>query len=383
MDSAEKKKMLRVLIAGAGIAGPALAFWLSRLGHTCTIVERSSELRSHGQQIDIRMQGLEAVERMGLLEDVRKIVVDQPAVQFVDAQGKCCAKFPGFDQGFVTETEVMRGDLCNLLVEKTKDTTEYRFGLSVVSFQNKKDGVTVTFSDDTSDTYDMLVAADGQGSRIRRSLLLEDEPDCARSLGVNIAFFTISRQPGDSNIASVYVAPGKRAMVTRFHSATHGQGYFFSMSRTEELKKSQRMDVALQKELWASIFRGGQKRFKTITKCLLPMVAYKPPFSQMPAGSQTDWSPKCFARTTSTHNRLRRSGPRRGPRAGSCAWAIPAIARPPSLVWAPVWPWWVHTFSLAKYPSHQTDWTWPFPHTRGYCGRSLKGRSEYLPGFQA
>ena len=37
--------MANILISGAGIAGPTLAFWLSRAGHVVTIVERASDLR--------------------------------------------------------------------------------------------------------------------------------------------------------------------------------------------------------------------------------------------------------------------------------------------------------------------------------------------------
>ncbi|CAF1227936.1 unnamed protein product, partial [Adineta steineri] len=48
-----------VLIAGAGIAGPILAFWLSRAGMRSVVVERAPELRTAGQTIDIRGVGFE------------------------------------------------------------------------------------------------------------------------------------------------------------------------------------------------------------------------------------------------------------------------------------------------------------------------------------
>lgn len=58
---------LRVLIVGAGIAGPALVFWLHRLGHACTILERWDTLRVGGQQIDIRCQGIDLIKHMGII----------------------------------------------------------------------------------------------------------------------------------------------------------------------------------------------------------------------------------------------------------------------------------------------------------------------------
>ena len=43
-----------VLVSGASIAGPTLAFWLSRFGFEVTVVERAPELRLGGQNIDVR-----------------------------------------------------------------------------------------------------------------------------------------------------------------------------------------------------------------------------------------------------------------------------------------------------------------------------------------
>jgi flavin-dependent dehydrogenase len=45
---------MKVLIVGGGIAGPALAHWLSRIGANITLVERSSQKRTSGQQLDCK-----------------------------------------------------------------------------------------------------------------------------------------------------------------------------------------------------------------------------------------------------------------------------------------------------------------------------------------
>ncbi|KZM71350.1 hypothetical protein AWN90_00810 [Nocardia terpenica] len=43
-----------VLISGASVAGPALAYWLRRYGYAVTVVERASALRAGGQAIDFK-----------------------------------------------------------------------------------------------------------------------------------------------------------------------------------------------------------------------------------------------------------------------------------------------------------------------------------------
>ncbi|HVT10227.1 MAG TPA: hypothetical protein VHO67_22360 [Polyangia bacterium] len=57
---------MRILISGAGIAGPCLAFWLRRHGFRPTIVERAPRLRTGGYVIDFWGAGFEIAERMGL-----------------------------------------------------------------------------------------------------------------------------------------------------------------------------------------------------------------------------------------------------------------------------------------------------------------------------
>src|SRR3954471_3328794 len=42
------------LIAGAGIAGPSLAYWLDRTGWTVTVVERAPARREGAQAVDFR-----------------------------------------------------------------------------------------------------------------------------------------------------------------------------------------------------------------------------------------------------------------------------------------------------------------------------------------
>ena len=53
---------LEVLISGAGIAGCTLAYWLTRNGHSVTVVERSGSLRSSGSPVDVRGPAVDVAE---------------------------------------------------------------------------------------------------------------------------------------------------------------------------------------------------------------------------------------------------------------------------------------------------------------------------------
>src|SRR5262249_50428801 len=65
--------VMRVLISGAGIAGPTLAYWLLHYGFEPTIVERAPSLRTGGYFIDFWGTGFEIAERMGLVPELLEL----------------------------------------------------------------------------------------------------------------------------------------------------------------------------------------------------------------------------------------------------------------------------------------------------------------------
>lgn len=250
---------LNILICGGGIAGPAAAYWLSKLGHTCTIVERHPELRAHGQQIDIREQGVTVARRMGILDEVRRRAVDEEGTGFVDARGRMVAFFgrSGSEehQSFTSEFEIMRGELCRILFEATSDRVEYRYGVTVDGFDPVGSRVRVTFSDGQAAEYDLLIGADGQGSRVRRTMSPDDS---YRAFGVFCCYFNLPRNAHDEHSRFLLCSPGKRrVMATRWHSKDLGQGYLMTMSHADEMRKAlQSQDSLVQRDLFARVFRG-------------------------------------------------------------------------------------------------------------------------------
>lgn len=291
----QKPMAMKIIIAGAGIAGPSLALLLSRQGHHCTIIERFPGLRANGQQIDIRKEGIEAAKRMGIFEEVKKHVVEERGMQFVNSQGKQTACFPKMDpkdgqQGFSSEYEIMRGDLCKILYDATKDDVQYRFGLTITEYENHEDRVKVTLSDGSVEDCDVLVGADGQSSRIRKMMLQDEPPEVnkTRDLGLYVAYFTIPRRDDSSDFGTVYTADKRRQILTRYHSKTHGQAYFGTMENGEEVMAVLKEDTTKQKELFAKIFKDAGWQVETLIE---DMMASEDFFCQSTTQIQTTiWS---------------------------------------------------------------------------------------------
>ncbi|MHC3814227.1 FAD-dependent monooxygenase [Streptomyces sp. DT9] len=253
------KRSLRLLVAGGGVAGQALAFWLTRGGHEVTVVERFPALRASGAQVDLRGQGIDAVARMGLLEEVRGQLVDEAGVAFVDSRGKPKATIMANTSGkgrqtLTSEYEIMRGDLVRILHEATKGDAEYVFGKGVDGFDQDADRVTAHFSDGTSGDFDLLIGADGQGSRTRRALLPEGFDPYWR-VGIHMAYWFVPRIASDTNIRDTYMVPGGRQIMRRSHNATETQAYFVVREESAEASAIHRAPVGEQQKFWAGRFR--------------------------------------------------------------------------------------------------------------------------------
>ena len=177
-----------VLISGASVAGPALAFWLGRYGFHPTIVERAPAVRPGGYAVDFRGASVRVLERMGLLSEVQRRQTRIGAITIVDRNNKKVASMPdGFTSG---ELEILRGDLAGIFHEATRETTEYIFDDSIASMKESEAGVDVVFERGGQRRFDLVVGADGLHSKVR-SLAFGEEANFVRYLGYYVSIFTI------------------------------------------------------------------------------------------------------------------------------------------------------------------------------------------------
>jgi 2-polyprenyl-6-methoxyphenol hydroxylase-like FAD-dependent oxidoreductase len=122
---------LNILINGGGIAGPCLAFWLTRQGHVATITEQARQLRTGGQAVDFRGPSLVVLEKMGLLDQVRASATQMGPLVLVDERGKEIARLPA--EVISGELEIFWGDLARILYEAVREDVDYRFGVRVTA----------------------------------------------------------------------------------------------------------------------------------------------------------------------------------------------------------------------------------------------------------
>lgn len=85
---------MRIVVSGAGIGGPILAYWLGKAGISVIVVERANRLRKEGQTVDIRDEGVTIMKWMGIEEEVRKVTTKEAGLKFVDSKNQTWTSFP-------------------------------------------------------------------------------------------------------------------------------------------------------------------------------------------------------------------------------------------------------------------------------------------------
>jgi 2-polyprenyl-6-methoxyphenol hydroxylase-like FAD-dependent oxidoreductase len=183
----------RVLVSGAGIAGPALAYWLQRFGFQATLVERAATLRPGGQAIDVRGAAVKVLKNMGLCEASNARRTQMRGGSALDADGNEIWRseersFSGgrFDSG---DIELFRDDLVRLLYEAAQGAPEYLWDDSISALEQSADAVRVSFARGKSREFELLVGADGLHSNVRR-LAFGDEAPYLQSFGIGLAIFS-------------------------------------------------------------------------------------------------------------------------------------------------------------------------------------------------
>jgi 2-polyprenyl-6-methoxyphenol hydroxylase-like FAD-dependent oxidoreductase len=242
----------RVLICGAGIAGPALAYWLAERGFAVTVVERAAELREAGYKVDVRGAGTEVLRRMGLLAACQAADTGMRQITYVTKGGRPIAALPAslLMGRRNDDLEIMRWDLSRLIHDATAADVEYVFDDSITGLAEGPGGVDVTFEKGAPRRFDYVAGADGLHSLTRR-LAMGEVP--LRHLGAYLSIFTVPNTLGVEREEIMFFRPGRLIFAYAMSPAEPARvGLTFASPERDH----DRRDVAAQKAMARAAFTG-------------------------------------------------------------------------------------------------------------------------------
>lgn len=247
----------RILVSGASIAGPTIAYWLDRFGFDVTVIERADTVRSGGYPIDLRGPAVEVGDRMGILPGLKEAHIHAKRITFLLADGSIAGTIrPEEITGGVEnrDIELPRGDLTELLYGLTRDgSVRYVFNESIASLDDDGAGVTVTFESGATEKYDVVIGADGLHSNTRRLIFGPEEP-FINYLGYCYNGFTMPNFLELSHESLTYTVPGRYAVLSAVKDSPTLHAFLIFAS--EEPPFSRHQDPESQRRLVAEKFDG-------------------------------------------------------------------------------------------------------------------------------
>lgn len=251
---------MKILISGGGFAGMTAAYWLKQYGMTPIVVERSGSERTGGYAIDYFATAYDVGERMGIIPQLAAQPIDADFLGFVDSNGENIARL-----SMMSIRKAFRGKYLPLmhrtieeaLYHSVRDNVEFRFNTTVSAVEQFADSVSVTLSDGTTESFDLLIGADGVHSRVRE-LVFGLEQDYAHFMGYHFALYPLPNQYNLPKAWLNYNEPGRQ--VGAYPDRVPGETVVFLTWRAEDTPippRSERL-AHLRKIYDGTAWLGGQ-----------------------------------------------------------------------------------------------------------------------------
>lgn len=200
-----ESQVARVLVVGGGITGSVVALALAQRGVSVVLVEIRPAWTGIGHGITIQGNALKTFQSVGILDELMTKAVPFDNFRIRNAaDGAVIAEMPTPHTGgedLPSTMGALRSDLADILARAvTTAGVDVRLETTVTEIDDLGDSVTVTLTDGSVETVDLLVGADGIRSQVRGMIGITDQP---RPVGMGI-WRVVAPRPAAMDCAEVY-----------------------------------------------------------------------------------------------------------------------------------------------------------------------------------
>lgn len=202
---------MKILIVGAGVAGLSLAGFCEKLGIEYKIVEKQLDQSHHGYSLGLWSNARKMLEKLDLAHNLDK---EGTIIRFLDIRtgaGKLLRKInlSYFSLNYGGYLMVERARLIDWLSSKVS-TKKMVFGQTVKGITQNTNSVSVTFSNDITEDYDLVVGADGISSQVRQ--LVFSELEYRKFINWRVWYAWIDKKNIEPHTVTEYIEPNEYAI---------------------------------------------------------------------------------------------------------------------------------------------------------------------------
>ncbi|MEX0813207.1 MAG: NAD(P)/FAD-dependent oxidoreductase [Chitinophagales bacterium] len=170
----------KIAITGAGLVGSLWTLFLGQKGYAVDVFERRPDMRKKGADsgrsinLALSRRGLKALEKVGLLEEVKKMAIPMHGRLIHELDGSTHLQPYGREGEFINS--ISRGGLNKLLVENAEKLENVNFHFEQPCEGFDKDNLQLLVDGKSLD-YDLVFGTDGAFSAIRSTMQRTDRFD--------------------------------------------------------------------------------------------------------------------------------------------------------------------------------------------------------------
>ncbi|MEY2931031.1 MAG: hypothetical protein RL033_1780, partial [Pseudomonadota bacterium] len=240
---------MNVLISGASVAGPVLAYWLHRYGFQPTLVERSPTARkTGGHAVDLFRPAMDIVERMGVLPIIQQRSTGTERLTMLREGSNRAVEVDLLHVMAALSDrhlEIMRDELSEVLLDALGGRVETLYGNSIRQLRQDDEGVEVELEHGAARRFDLVIGADGLHSNVRR-LVFGPESEFSHFIGAYLAVMTLPNYLQLDNRALLYNAPRRMVGIYSARNLPDARAVF--LWRTDRPLDVHHRDVGAQKQ---------------------------------------------------------------------------------------------------------------------------------------